>query len=359
MKICIILGTRPEIIKLAPVINECVKKKLNFFVVHTNQHYSTDMDSVFFNDLNLNPPRHNLNIGSGSHGEMTGKMIIEIEKILIQEKPSIVLVQGDTNTVLAGALAASKLGILIGHVEAGLRSYDRKMPEEINRILVDHISDFLFAPTRNAEDNLIKEGISRKKIFNVGNTVVDALFHNLKIAEKESLILRDLGLLGKEYALFTMHRPSNTDSIECMTSIFEALDSTRNSGVEKIIFPAHPRVAQRIKEYKLNIPKNIIQINPIGYLDMLLLIKNADIVITDSGGVQEESCILKVPCVTLRESTERPETLSVGGNILVGCKKAKILNGIGKMSNVDRVWKNPFGDGKSAGRIIGILEKEL
>lgn len=358
-KICIILGTRPEIIKLSPVIGECVRRGFPFFIVHTNQHYSAEMDSIFFEDLKLKKPKFNLNIGSGSHGEMTGRMLIEIEKVLIKEKPSIVLVQGDTNTVLAGALCASKLHIPVGHIEAGLRSFDRQMPEEINRIIVDHISDFLFVPTMGAKNNLIKEGIDRKKIFKVGNTIVDAVFQNSEIAKKNSSVLEDLGLLEGEYAILTMHRPSNTDTKENMTSIFDGIKKTQNLGIGKVIFPAHPRVDKKIEEYKLSIPENIVRVKPIGYLDMLSLIKYARVIFTDSGGIQEEACVLDTPCITLRENTERPETLDVGSNILVGSDEMKIVSGADKMLKKNKKWENPFGDGKSAMRIIDIIEKEL
>lgn len=358
-KICIILGTRPEIIKLSPVINECKKRKISFFVVHTNQHYSSEMDEFFFKDLKLKKPQYNLNIGSGHHGEMTGRMLVEIEKVLIKEEPSIVLVQGDTNTVIAGALCASKLCIPIAHIEAGLRSHDRGMPEEINRIVVDHISDFLFVPTEEAKNNLIKEGIDKKKIFKVGNTIVDAVFHNLKIAKEHSSILEDLDLLDGEYALLTVHRPSNTDSKKYITSIFNGVKRVQDFGIEKIIFPAHPRVDKKIEEYKLDIPDNIVKIKPVGYLDMLFLIKNSRIIFTDSGGIQEEACVLNVPCITLRENTERPETLKVGCNVLVGSDEMSILHAVGKMIKKKRKWRNPFGDGKSATRIIDLIQKEL
>ena len=285
-------------------------------------------------------------------------MLISMEKILTEEKPSVVLVQGDTNSVLAGALCASKLQIPIGHIEAGLRSYDKKMPEETNRIITDHISDFLFAPTDDAKNTLEKENIDKEKIFNVGNTVVDAVFANLKIAKKKSPILDRLGLKEKEYSILTIHRPSNTDCKGTLELIFEGLAKTENLGVGKIVFLAHPRVQKKIEDYNIKIPKNIEKINPVGYFDMLLLMSKASIIFTDSGGIQEEACILNIPCITLRENTERPETIEVGSSILVGSDAQKILKATEKMLNNKKIWTNPFGDGKSAGKIVDIIERD-
>ena len=220
-KIAIIIGTRPEIIKMSSIISECQKKHLNFFILHTNQHYSENLDKIFFKELELPQPKYNLGVGSGTHGEETGKMLIRIEKVLQKEELNVVLVEGDTNTVLAGALAATKLHIKVGHVEAGLRSYFREMPEEINRILTDHCSDFLFAPTNKAKDILISEGILQNKIFITGNTIVDAVYQNLKIAKRKSKILAKLNLKRREYFLVTAHRPENVDKEERLKGIFE------------------------------------------------------------------------------------------------------------------------------------------
>ena len=354
LKFAIIIGTRPEIIKMAPVIREYQKRKLNFFILHTNQHYSENMDKIFFKELDLPLPKYSLSIGSGTHGEMTGRMLIEIEKVLLKEKPDVILIEGDTNTVLASALAAVKLQIKIAHIEAGLRSYFREMPEEINRILVDHCSDFLFAPTKEAKENLIKEGISRKKIFAVGNTIVDAIYQNLKLSSKKSKILNYLNLKNKEYFLVTVHRQENVDKKEKLKNILKGLELVWRKTNLPIIFPIHPRTKKRVKEFKLKIPKGIITIQPKGYLDFLNLEKNSRLILTDSGGIQEEACILKVPCVTLRENTERPETLKVKSNILVGTNHERILEGVIKMLKKKSNWKNLFGDGKSAKRIISI-----
>jgi len=358
MKISIILGTRPEIIKMSPVIRECQKQHLSFFILHTNQHYSENLDKVFFQDLNLPQPKYNLKIGSGTHGEETGKMLIGIEKILLKEKPDIVLVEGDTNTVLAGALAAAKLHIKVGHIEAGLRSYFWEMPEEINRVLTDHCSDFLFAPTSRAKENLLKEGIARNKIFVTGNTIVDAVYQNLKIAGKKSKILSKLSLQKEEYFLLTTHREENVDKKERFQGILQGLNLIYKKFNLPIVYSAHPRAKKMIEKFKLNIPKGVRLIEPLGYLDFLSLEASAKLILTDSGGIQEESCILKIPCVTLRDNTERPETLEVGSNILAGINPQKILISTSKMINKRRNWKNPFGDGKTSVKIIKILRKE-
>ena len=367
MKIGIILGTRPEIIKLSPIIRELEKltnnykiNYIDYFIIHTNQHYSENMDKIFFKELNLPSPNYNLNVGSGTHGEQTAKMLESIEKILMKEKPNMVIVQGDTNTVLAGALASSKLKIKVAHVEAGLRSYDRNMPEEINRVLTDHVSDYLFAPTEIARENLLKEGIEKEKIFVVGNTIVDATLQNIKIAELRDDIKNLIKTLscGEEYFLLTLHRAENTDNEERLKNIIEAIGEIVKYYNKKIIFPIHPRTEKKLKEYNLMDKiknKNIKIIEPVGYLEFLMLEKNAKLILTDSGGVQEEACILKVPCITLRDNTERPETINAGCNILVGANKEKIINGIELMLKKERNWKNPFGNGESGKTIVKIL----
>jgi len=344
MKLAIILGTRPEIIKLSPIIRYCERNNVDYFILHTNQHYSEDMDAIFFQELELPEPRYNLDVGSASHGKQTASMLEKIEEVLVEENPTHVFVQGDTNTVLAGALAASKLHIKVVHVEAGLRSYDRDMPEEVNRIVADVVSDILLCPTKNQEEILLKEGISKDKIFVTGNTVVDAVLENSELAYKKSKILKDLSLKEKKYFLLTMHRPSNVDKKESLEGIFEGLKAVYDVSKKTIIFPIHPRTKNNIEKFKIKIPEFINVISPVGYLDMLNLMKNADLIFTDSGGIQEEACILKVPTLTLRENTERPETLEVGASVLVGSDKKRILNGFLKMKNVDRDWNNPFGE---------------
>ncbi|HIQ38831.1 MAG TPA: UDP-N-acetylglucosamine 2-epimerase (non-hydrolyzing), partial [Methanothermococcus okinawensis] len=300
--------------------------------------------------------KYNLNVGSGTHAEKTGKMLIGIEKVLLMEKPDVVLVQGDTDTVLAGALAASKLNIKIGHIEAGLRSYDKNMPEEINRVLTDHISDYLFAPTEKAKDNLLREGIDLDKIFVTGNTIVDGIYQNLEIAKLKSKILNELDLKEREYFLVTTHRKENVDNKNRLEGILKGLELISKEYDFDIVFPIHPRASKRIKEFGLKVNDSIKVIEPLGYLDFLKLEAGARLILTDSGGIQEESCILRVPCVTLRDNTERPETLEVGSNVLVGTIPERILNGVKLMLERKNNWINPFGDGKAAKRIIKILE---
>ncbi|HJH27457.1 MAG TPA: UDP-N-acetylglucosamine 2-epimerase (non-hydrolyzing) [Methanophagales archaeon] len=355
MKISIILGTRPEIIKMSPVIRELENQTLDYFILHTGQHYSYNLDKIFFEDLELPAAKYNLDVGSGSHAEETGKMLIGIEKVLKEEKPDVVLVEGDTNTVLAGALAASKLHIKVGHVEAGLRSYDRTMPEEINRVLADHVSDYLFAPTEKAKENLLREGIEENKIFVTGNTIVDAVYQNLEIAKRKVDILKKLNLNPEEYFLVTAHRQENVDNKERLKGILEGLELVYRKFNFPIIYPIHPRTKKKIREFGLEVPEGIGLIEPLGFLEFLQLEANAKLVLTDSGGVQEETCVLKVPCVTLRDNTERPETLEVGSNVLAGVNQEKILEGIEKMKDKEANWKNPFGDGKAGNIIIKIL----
>ncbi|AIY90186.1 UDP-N-acetylglucosamine 2-epimerase [Geoglobus acetivorans] len=350
----IILGTRPEIIKMSPVIRECEKRGLDYFILHTGQHYSYEMDRVFFEELELPQPKYNLDVGSGTHAEQTGRIMIGVEKVLMKEKPDVVLVQGDTNTVLAGALAAAKLHIRVGHVEAGLRSYDRRMPEEVNRVLADHVSDYLFAPTEKARQNLLREGIDEDKIFVTGNTIVDAVYQNLEIAERKVNVLRELGLKPKEYFLVTAHRQENVDVRERLKGILRGLKLIREEFSVPVVFPVHPRTRKRVEEFGLDM-SGIEVIDPLGFLEFLQLEANARLVLTDSGGVQEETCILGVPCVTLRDNTERPETLEVGSNVLVGTKPERILEGVRTMLNKENSWKNPFGDGRAGERVVGTI----
>lgn len=357
MKIAIILGTRPEIIKMSPIIRECENSGYNYFIIHSNQHYSKELDKVFFDELLLPSPKYNLNIGSGTHGEITGKMLVEIEKVLITERPDIVFVQGDTNTVLAGGLAASKLMIPVAHVEAGLRSRDRSMPEELNRIVVDHLSDYLFCPTGLAKKNLQKEGISKNKIFVTGNTVVDALLQNIQIAESRNDIVERLNVVPKNYILVTSHRQENVDNEERLKNIFRGLENLAKAFKCPIILPAHPRLVKKIQEFAVIVNDKIKLIDPIGYMDFLVLERNALLIVTDSGGVQEEACIIGTPCITLRENTERPETIHVGSNLLAGTNPSKILNAAKKILKGENIWKNPFGDGKSAELILETIMK--
>ena len=363
MKIAIIIGTRPEIIKMSPVIRYCGDRKIDFFVIHSNQHYSYEMDKIFFEELSLPDPEYNLDVGSGLHGEQTGKILAGIEKILIDEKPDVVLVEGDTNTVLAGALAASKLHIKVGHVEAGLRSFDMSMPEEINRIMVDHISDYLFAPTETSRKYLLQEGIQDTKIHVVGNTIVDATMQNLSIARDRSNILDELKVSPNNFFLLTMHRAENVDDPERLEKILNGLELLSDQYKIPIIFPMHPRTMNRIKEFgfenKINSIDSLNIVEPIGYMDFLVLESEAKLVLTDSGGVQEETCILMAPCVTLRDNTERPETVDAGANVIVGSEADKIMAGVEKMLDVEHDWINPFGKGRSAVEMLEILVESV
>lgn len=357
--IAIILGTRPEIIKMAPVIRECERKKIDYFVLHTGQHYDFEMDKIFFNELELKPEAINLDVGSGSHGHVTGKMLIGIEDILKERNPNTALVQGDTNTVVAGALSAVKLHKEVGHIEAGLRSYDREQPEEYNRVIADHISSYLFAPTRLAEKVLLREGIPREMVYLTGNTVVDAVFQNLELARKRSNILNSLGLNPGEYFLVTAHREEVVDYKDRFVAVLDGLNKVSNRFEAPMVFPMHPRTKKRIDEFglekKLNSIKNLKVIKPLGFLDFILLESKAKLVLTDSGGVVEETCILNVPCVSMRNKSDRQESLDVGASILSGTDADNILKSSIEMLSRKKGWKNPFGDGKSAEKIVKIV----
>lgn len=347
MKIAIILGTRPEIIKMSPIIRECEKQGIEYYVLHTGQHYSYEMDKIFFKQLKLPQAKYNLDVGSGLHGKQTAKMLTGIEEILMNDRPNVVLVQGDTNTVLAGALAASKLQIKIGHVEAGLRSFDRTMPEETNRVVADHISDYLFAPTETSRKYLLNEGISHDKIFVTGNTVVDAVYQNLQISKNGKDILKEFGLTEKEYFLATAHRAENVDSKERLGGILNGFSQIYRELGLPIVFPAHPRTVKMIEEFGFKVPEGTRLIEPVGYLEFLQLESSSRLILTDSGGVQEEACILKVPCITLRDNTERPETIDVGANLIAGCGE-KIIDCAIKMIESDCKWESPYGKGNAA-----------
>ena len=360
MKIGIIVGTRPEIIKMAPVIRECEKRNIPFFIIHSNQHYSKEMDSIFFEELHLPAPHYNLGVGSGLHSNQTGNILIKMEPILLAEKPDVVLVQGDTNTVLAGALTASKLNIKVGHIEAGLRSYDRSMPEETNRIMTDHISEYLFAVGPNQEKILKSEGIDTKKIHTVGNTVSDSLFQHLEISAQKSNILSDLDLQAGEYFLVTAHRASNVDISSNLMELLHLFDEMHKNYTGTIVWPIHPRTQSKLKEFNIELPGYLQLIPPVGYLDFIQLQKHAKLILTDSGGIQEEACLLGVPSLTLRENTERPEAVEVGASELVGRDAVKAVKAAKQwLSRDDYSWDNPFGDGNVAQYILDVIVKDL
>jgi UDP-N-acetylglucosamine 2-epimerase (non-hydrolysing) len=350
MKIAVVLGTRPEIIKMAPVIKELLTREADFFVLHTGQHYSYRLDRVFFEQLRLPEPRYNLEAGSGSHAAETARMLVGIEEVLVPERPDIVLVEGDTNSVLAGALTAAKLGIRVGHVEAGLRSYDRRMPEEINRVVTDHISDFLFAPTDGARRILLDEGIENAKISVTGNTIVDAVRENLTLAGERGDVLADLKVRPQEYLLVTLHRQENVDDRARFAAILRGLEALAAETGMTALYPVHPRARARLDE--MGLEPRLTLVEPVDYFGFLQLESGARLILTDSGGVQEEACILGVPCVTLRDNTERPETVAVGANVLAGAVPESILKNAREMLAAARRWENPFGDGRAAVRIV-------
>jgi len=358
MKISIILGTRPEIVKCSPIIRECRRLNLDYFVLHTGQHYSYNMDKVFFDQLELPEAKYNLDVGSGSHGMQTGKMLTGIEEVLQKESPDVVLVEGDTNTVLAGALAATKLGIKVGHIEAGLRSNDRNMPEEINRVLTDHCSDYLFAPTLKSRQILLNEGIAEKKVFLVGNTVVDALCQNLEIANSKNQIFSILNVKSGRYMVATAHRQENVDDQKKFAGLIRGLQMVHSEFQVPLIYTIHPRATKQLDHFGID-HTAITLVEPLDYLAFLQLESKARLVLTDSGGVQEETCVLGVPCVTLRDNTERPETLEVGSNMLAGTSPDKILEAAKISCANKKSWINPFGDGTTGQKIIKILESEL
>lgn len=341
MKILTVVGARPQFIKLAPFSKVLRENGVNEIIVHTGQHYDENMNDLFFKELEIPEPDYNLGIGSGNHGEQTGKMLIEIEKIILKENPDLVIVYGDTNSTLAGALAASKLHIKLAHVEAGLRSFNKRMPEEINRVLTDHVSDILFCPTQTAVENLKNEGIT-KGVYLVGDVMFDALLHFSKISDMKSNILERLNIKPKEYYLATIHRAENTDDHERLKNILTAFSKMN----EIVVFPIHPRTRKMINYYgvgDLLENDNIKLIDPVGYLDMLKLEKNAKAILTDSGGVQKEAFWLKVPCITLRDETEWIETVDLGWNRLVGSDVEKILEAVRNLKfGVDVNFENDF-----------------
>ena len=367
MKIATILGTRPEIIKMAPIIDEISKRGIDQIVLHTGQHYDKEMSDNFFRDLEIPAPDYNIHVGSGTHGRQTGLMMKGIEEVLLDEKPDIVLVQGDTNAVLAGALVAAKLHIAVGHVEAGLRSFDMTMPEEVNRRAADICSTMYFIPTEESAINLLAEGFSRKNLIITGNTVVDACFRHLEIAKKhgfeeESLAELDIENMDNILTL-TMHRAENVDDKQRVTNIIGALKELDDMN---IVFPIHPRTKNTLENFglfdELNDLEHVHIIKPLGYLDFLQLTSASTLILTDSGGLQEEAITLNIPALTLRYNTERPETVSAGGNILVGSDKDMILENANKILNDEEFANqmknapNPYGMGDSAKLTVDAIQ---
>jgi len=358
-KIAVLIGTRPGIIKMAPLIHELEKRSLDYMVIHTGQHYSDNMSAQILSDVGLNTIHYTIERPPDaiSHARQTAYMLVAIEDVLIQEKIDTLLVCGDANTNFAGALAARKIHVKVGHVEAGLRSFDWRMPEEHNRVMIDHISDYLFAPTQLSKDYLIKEDV-KGDVFVVGNTIVDSTLKYSKcIVSSNSDV--ESKLKEKEYIVLTTHREENVDNPEILKNIFTAIKQISDKYNIQIIFPMHPRTRERANRFNLfnilNDIKLLDIIDPLRYPPMLQLVKNAKIIITDSGGLQEESCILNVPCLTIRENTERPETVNVGANKIVGTSYKRLLAALeGTIAEADFDWPNPYGDGRSAKRIIDV-----
>jgi len=354
-RIAFVLGTRPEIVKLAPLIRACEKAGIDYSVIHTGQHYSDRLDGVFFDNLELPQPDYNLGVGSGEHAEQTGEMLTGIGTALDAENPDTVLVQGDTNSALAGGIVASKLDAELGHVEAGLRSFDRDMPEEINRIVIDHVADRLFAPTEKSAAHLRNENIPDERIAVTGNTIVDAVQQNATLAERKSDVLDNLGLTDGEFALMTAHRPGNVDDKERFEGLLDGIAEYADKTGTEVVYPVHPRSEEQLREHDIDVPARIRCVEPLDFLDFLQLENTASVVFTDSGGVQEETCILGTPCVTIRDSTERPETLSVGSNTLADPTADSIIVSVFDVKSGDNDWNTPFGDGDAAGHILWAL----
>ncbi len=352
-----IVGTRPNFIKAAPVLSALNSRCVCQILIHTGQHYDINMSDVFFEQLNMPQPDINLGVGSGSHAEQTAEIMIRLEKVLLEKEPDCLVVYGDVNSTMAASIVAVKLGIPVAHVEAGLRSRDRTMPEEINRLITDQIADLLFTPSKDGDDNLIHEGVAREKIHCVGNVMIDTLVKLLPYAETYWSHLQEKFNLH-EYVLLTLHRPSNVDEVIILTRIMKALDTIAQS--THVIFPIHPRTKNQLDALNIKASSQIEFIEPLGYLEFLALQNHAKVLITDSGGIQEETTYLGIPCLTLRENTERPITITEGTNVLVGRDPQKlqkefelILAGREKKGKIPELW-----DGKASERIADVLIRQ-
>jgi UDP-GlcNAc3NAcA epimerase len=363
IKILTIVGARPQFIKAAPVSRAILehnkttakKDRLQEIILHSGQHFDKNMSEVFFNELNIPAPQYNLGVQGGSHGAMTGRMLEKIEAVLLKENPDLVIVYGDTNTTLAGALAASKLNIKIAHIEAGLRSWNRQMPEEINRILTDHLSDILFCPTFQAVENLKNEGI-KKNVFHTGDVMFDAALQAADLADKHNLILKTTGLVPGAYFLATLHRAENTDNQTRLRSILSALNQL--SLQKSVVLPVHPRTIKKIKTFGLeSLTANLKMIDPVSFLEMVALEKSATLILTDSGGVQKEAYFHGIPCITLRDETEWTETVEKGWNVLAGCDVDRILEAAKKRSQGTPILE--YGIGTAAPKIVLYINRVI
>lgn len=360
IRVLAVAGARPNFMKIAPLMHEFTKRSAEFepILVHTGQHYDQAMSDSFFRDLGIPEPDVNLGVGSGSHGTQTAQVLMKIEQLLIERKPHVVLVVGDVNSTLAATLAAIKLHIPVAHVEAGLRSWDREMPEELNRVLTDSVSHWLFTTESAAEENLSREGVPKEKIHFVGNVMIDTLLAHRESARKLDTVQR-LGLESKRYAVLTLHRPSNVDSPDQLRRLFEVLGKLNRE--LPVVFPAHPRTAKAIEEHLGGTKPDLHMTGPLGYLDFLCLMTDAQMVLTDSGGIQEETTALGVPCLTLRDSTERPVTVTEGTNTIVGTDPMAIEDAIRTLreSPPSEHRQPALWDGGAAARIVDILERDL
>ena len=351
----IVLGIRPDIINLYPIVKELQRRKCDYVIVHTGQHYSYFFDKLFFEQLNFPKPDYHLKIGSGTQAQQLAATVERFEKVLLKEKPDLVFSFSDANPALSG-IVASKMGIKVAHLEAGMRSYDWRMPEEKNRRLMDSISDYLFTPTSGTKRNLLEEGIPAHRIFQIGKPIWDVLYlfrHQID----ENNIMQKIGVERGEYFLVTAHRPENVGVKTPLKNILETLGELYKVYGKRVIFPIHPRSRSSIKAFGLKVPHGVILLDPLGFLEFSKLEKNAFCCVTDSGTVQEDACIFKVPCVTMRISTERSETVEIGSNIVAGLNKRHILEAVNIMVNKRYNWKHPYGTPDSAKKTISVLEQ--
>ncbi|HWQ34602.1 MAG TPA: UDP-N-acetylglucosamine 2-epimerase (non-hydrolyzing) [Blastocatellia bacterium] len=357
VKLLNVVGARPNFMKMAPIVAEVERRgrEISQVLIHTGQHYDEAMSASFFRDLGMPEPEVNLEVGSGTHAEQTARVMLAFEPVLQAERPDWVVVVGDVNSTLACALVASKLGVKVAHVEAGLRSNDWTMPEEVNRVLTDRLSDLLLTPSADADENLRREGLSADRIERVGNVMIDTLFRQLEVSRR-SPVLEQLELRPREFAVLTLHRPANVDDAQVLGPLLMAVGEIARR--TPVIFPAHPRTQARIREFRLSVPDGVHVLSPMGYIDFLRLWSNARLVLTDSGGLQEETTALGIPCLTLRENTERPITVEQGTNRVVGCDPARITaaareilaSGAERPARIPELW-----DGRAAERIISAL----
>ncbi len=358
-RVLAVAGARPNFMKIAPLLRELhARPKFSTYLVHTGQHYDAAMSEDFFRDLGIPTPDINLEVGSSSHGAQTAQVLERVEPLLIEQRPDVVLVVGDVNSTLSASIAAVKLGIPVAHVEAGLRSGDRAMPEEINRLMTDAISTWLFTTEPSGNENLRREGVAEDRIHHVGNVMIDTLRANLARARELDVLTR-LGLEPQGYAVLTLHRPSNVDDPEGLARLFDVLEEIHNE--LPVVFPVHPRTEASISKLRRDEPLRLFTLPPLGYLEFLRTMADSKVVLTDSGGIQEETTALGVPCLTLRDSTERPITVTQGTNTMVGSDPStilselrKILDGAGKQGRIPDLW-----DGSAASRIVDILERDL